>query len=204
MASGNSNKAFTILLTGLSAAGKSTLAAGIKEKLEQLGLGPVQIIDSEVSANLCDDVHNSYSREGRERAMRRYIYLSNMLNRNGVTTVIARIAHIRGLRRLARDRIDRFLEVYLKCPLEICVKRDDKGVYARAGAEPDDNCVVGVHEEYEEHELVDLVVDTQRLSPDECVELLHQKIRAAFLVTKAEFASRSSPASKVPLSSTQS
>ena len=121
-----------IWLTGLSGAGKTTLALGLGKELEKLGLN-VQQLDGDVLRNgLNKDL--GFSAEDRQENIRRTAEVSRLFLNAGVVTINAFISPTNEIREMARNIIgdDRFLEIYVATPLEICEERDVKGLYARA------------------------------------------------------------------------
>lgn len=126
------DRGFCVWLTGLSGSGKTTLSRLLAEALSERGL-KVEVLDGEaVRGDLSPDL--GFSRADRERHLRRLVFISRLLVRNGVAVVVAAVSPDQGLRAEARERLGDFVEVYLNCPLEVCRKRDPKGLYWRAQA----------------------------------------------------------------------
>jgi adenylyl-sulfate kinase len=137
---------FTVWLTGLSGAGKSTIADALVGRLGALGR-PVEVLDGDVvrthlSAGL------GFSREDRDTNVRRVGWVCALLNRHGVDAVVALISPYRAARDEVRASVDRFLEVHVDCRLEVLVDRDPKGLYRRALAGEIAN-FTGVSDPYE-------------------------------------------------------
>jgi adenylylsulfate kinase len=158
---------FAIWMTGLPGAGKSTLSVLVKARLELDHGRRVEILDGdEVRKGLSRDL--GMSRADREEHARRVSYVAKLLARNGVIPIVALISPYETSRVSAREVIgpDRFVEVFVKAPLELCEKRDPKGLYAKAlrGEIKD---MTGVQDPYEEPLNADLVIDTSRSSPNE-------------------------------------
>src|SRR5215813_5634125 len=121
------NGGFTLWFTGLSGAGKSTLAEMTKQRLRERGHS-VEILDGdEVRTHLSKGL--GFSREDRDTNIKRIAFVAKLLTRNGVATISAAIAPYREARAWARQEIGHFVEVYAKCPLEVCRLRDVKGLY---------------------------------------------------------------------------
>src|SRR5918996_51557 len=139
---------FTIWFTGLSGAGKTTLAAALAAELANRGL-KVEILDGdEVRTNLSKGL--GFSKEDRDTNIRRIGYVAHLLTRNGVVAITAAISPYRAIRDEVRARIGRgFVEVYAKCPLETLITRDVKGLYQRALA-GEIKEFTGVSDPYEE------------------------------------------------------
>jgi adenylyl-sulfate kinase len=122
---------FTLWFTGLSGAGKSTLANAVAEALAGSGRR-IEVLDGdEVRTNLSKGL--GFSREDRDTNIRRIGFVARLLSRNGVVAITAAISPYRDTRdEVRRAHEARFVEVYVECPLEALVKRDVKGLYAKA------------------------------------------------------------------------
>lgn len=158
---------WAIWITGLPASGKSTLARMVKRRLEEMGVH-VQILESDVIRRVLTP-NPSYSPEEREVFYNSLVYIGVLLTRNGVNVIFDATAHRRRWRRAARGLIERFLQVYIRCPLEVCRERDEKGIY-RMAESGEAQHVPGVQEEYEEPWDADLVIDCVRESPETAAE----------------------------------
>ena len=155
---------FTLWFTGLPSAGKSTLAGMLAEKLRCEGYR-VEVLDGdEVRQQLTKDL--GYSKRDRDENIRRISYVAKLLSRNGVVAIVAAISPYRDLRDEARQDIGRFVEVYVKCGLEVCAARDVKGMYKKAFKGEIQN-FTGVSDPYEPPLNPEVVVDTERESPSE-------------------------------------
>jgi len=152
-------RGFTLWFTGLSGAGKSTLAVAVSEELRGRGIS-VEVLDGdEVRQNLSKGL--GFSREDRDTNIRRIGYVAKLLARNGVAVITAAISPFRAIRDEVRQEIGAFVEVYVKASLDECIRRDTKGLYARAlaGEIPQ---FTGVSDPYEEPLSPELVIDTER------------------------------------------
>lgn len=148
---------FTLWLTGLSGAGKSTIAEHVGEHLRAVG-APVEILDGDVvRTNLSAGL--GFSKEDRDINIRRIGFVADLLTRNGVVVIVAAISPYRDVREEVRHRIGRFLEVYVHCPIEVLADRDVKGLYRRALAGEIQH-FTGVSDPYEAPESPDLVIDS--------------------------------------------
>ena len=126
----SSSPAFTLWLTGLSGAGKSTLAVEIAKALEKK-LIPCELLDGDViRANLSKDL--GFSKEDRNANVARVGFVCSLLNKHGVIAVVALIAPYQEAREHLRLTLPELVEVYVDCPLEVCIERDPKGLYKKA------------------------------------------------------------------------
>src|ERR1700675_4551502 len=124
------DQGFTLWFTGLSGAGKSTLANLVAEELRKRG-HRVEILDGdEVRTNLSKGL--GFSKEDRDTNIRRIGFVCELLGRNGVIAVSAAISPYREIRDELRAESSRFIEVYVHCPIEECIRRDVKGLYQKA------------------------------------------------------------------------
>jgi len=160
-----STKGVTIWLTGLPSAGKTTLAHLLGEKIRERGITGIEILDGDViRMNLCKDL--GYSQEDRMTNIRRIAFVSQLLTRHGVIVIVAAISPYRESRDNARQEIKDFVEVFVKCPIEVLIERDVKGLYkkALAGNLPH---FTGVSDPYEEPLNPEILIETHRETPDE-------------------------------------
>lgn len=151
-------QAFAVWITGLPASGKSTIARSLKRALEERGIDAAVLESDELRRVLMPDAQ--YDAAGRERFYGALIHIGVLLADHGVPVIFDATAHRRGWRETARERIAQFFEVYAECPLEICMRRDPKGIYRR-GRETGSE-VPGLHETYEAPEHPDLVIYCDR------------------------------------------
>jgi len=167
------NMGFTIWFTGLSGAGKSTLAEVIEERLKALGRN-VEVLDGDiVRTHLSKGL--GFSRADRDTNIKRIAFVCNLLTRNGVVSIAAAISPYREAREWARQEIGHFVEVYLKCPLEVCRQRDVKGLYKLADEGKIKN-FTGMDDPYEEPEHPDLVVETDKETVEESLARIFIKL----------------------------
>jgi sulfate adenylyltransferase len=167
---------FTIFFTGLSGAGKSTIANVIMAKLMEIGTRPVTLLDGDiVRKNLSSEL--GFSKRDRDLNIKRIGFVASEITKNRGIAICAPIAPYRATRREVREIINHygsFIEVYVATPLEVCEARDRKGLYAkaRAGLIKD---FTGINDPYEQPENSDVVVDTSRMSAEEAAHqiLLH-------------------------------
>ncbi len=169
----NNRKGFTLWLTGLSGAGKTTLAGVLKQKLRARGVA-VEVLDGdEIRTNLSKGL--GFSREDRDTNIRRIGYVCRLLSRNGVAAISAAISPYREVRDEARRLVEgdgaAFIEVFVKCPIEVLAERDVKGLYKRALA-GELTGFTGISDPYEEPIAPEVVIESDR----EAVEFSATKI----------------------------
>ncbi len=168
---------FTLWMTGLPGSGKSTLAGVLKTKLEKEHGVRVEILDGdEVRKGLSRDL--GLSREDREEHAWRVSFVSKLLSRNGVVSIVALISPYRTSRESAKEMIgpERFLEVYVKASLAVCEMRDPKGLYAKARKGQITN-MTGIQDPYEEPVDPDIVVETEKGSPEASAAVVIQELQ---------------------------
>ena len=168
------DKGFVIWLTGLPASGKTTIARILHARLKSMGY-KVELLDGD-SVRPWLSPEAGFTREDRLRHLRRVAYVSHLLARNGVIVICSFVSPYREARDAARRLIKDFIEVYVRCPLKVCMERDPKGLYRRALA-GEIRHMTGVDDPYEEPENPEVVVDTSRLSPEECAEIILRRVR---------------------------
>ncbi|HWH05592.1 MAG TPA: adenylyl-sulfate kinase [Gaiellaceae bacterium] len=169
--------AFALWLTGLPGAGKSTLARLAAAELERRGR-LVELLDGDVvRTHLSRDL--GFSRADRETNVERIAWVAARLVRAGAVVVVAAIAPYASSRRAARALVEEhgaFVEVHVATPLEECMRRDPKGLYARAAA-GEIAGVTGLDDPYEEPEAPELRLDTAGAAPEESLARLLEALR---------------------------
>lgn len=159
-------KGFTLWFTGLSGAGKSTIANKVYHELKRQGYPAETLEGDDLRRRISSDL--GYSREDRRKHLERVTYIAEVLSRNGIIALVSLISPYESDREFARNTIGEFREIYVKCPLQICKERDVKGLYKKALA-GEIKQFTGIDDPYEEPSRPDLILDTHRLSVDECV-----------------------------------
>jgi adenylylsulfate kinase len=167
------NIGFTIWFTGLSGAGKSTLSEVIEHRLKARGRN-VEILDGDiVRTHLSKGL--GFSKEDRDTNIKRIAFVCGLLTRNDVACISAAISPYRETRAWARNHIGNFVEVYVKCPIDVCRQRDVKGLYKLAD-EGKIKGFTGVDDPYEEPDHPELIVETDRETVEESVARIFAKL----------------------------
>jgi adenylyl-sulfate kinase len=167
------NTGFTIWLTGLSGAGKSTLSEVIEQRLRERNRN-VEVLDGDiVRTHLSKGL--GFSREDRNTNIQRIAFVCSLLTRNGVVCISAAISPYREAREWARKEIKNFVEVYVKCPLDVCRQRDVKGLYKLVDEGKIKN-FTGIDDPYEKPEHPELAVETNKETVEESVAHIVAKL----------------------------
>ena len=168
-----SDKGFTIWFTGLSGAGKSTLAERVEQRLKAQGQR-VEVLDGDVvRTHLSKGL--GFSREDRDTNIKRIAFVCSLLTRNGVVCISAAISPYREARAWARQEIGNFVEVYVKCSIDVCRQRDVKGLYKLVDEGKIKN-FTGVDDPYEEPEQPELVIETDKETVQKSVDRIFSKL----------------------------
>lgn len=167
----NQHKSGILWFTGLSGSGKSTIANALEKRLYEQGIRSYLLDGDNVRHGLNKDL--GFSAEERKENIRRISEVAKLFVDAGTLVLTAFISPFREDRQIARDLVDsdEFIEIYIKCSLEECENRDPKGLYvkARNGQIPD---FTGISSPYEEPIKPDVIVETDRLSVEEAVDLI--------------------------------
>jgi len=167
-------KGFTVWFTGLPCSGKSTIAKSVAQELKQKGL-KAEMLDADViRQHLWKEL--GYSKEDRDENIKRAAYLSHMFARNGVAVLTSFISPYQELRDYARKQIGDFVEVYVKCPVEVCIQRDTRGMYKKALAGEIQN-FTGVSDPYEEPLTPEVLIESDKETLAESVAKVMSKIK---------------------------
>lgn len=159
-------KGVTIWLTGLSGAGKTSIAIPLTEELQKRGVKVERLDGDVVRKSLTRDL--GFSKEDRDKNIERVTFVAKLLTRNDVIVPCAFISPYRVERAKAREVIGEFIEVFVECPVEICAERDVKGLYAKAFSGEIPN-FTGVSDPYELPENPDIVCHTAKETVEESV-----------------------------------
>ena len=163
----NDTTGFTLWFTGLSGAGKSTIAQIIGPEIERRGILVDHLDGDVVRTHLSKGL--GFSREDRDANILRIGFVSKLLTRHGAAVIVAAISPYAETRELVREMVDdvgRFVEVYVATSLEECARRDVKGLYAKAFS-GEIKEFTGVSDPYEAPESPEVHIQTEGQSPEE-------------------------------------
>jgi adenylylsulfate kinase len=168
---------FCLWITGLPGSGKSTVADEVKKRLGEWSFDILILNLDRIRKVLTPEP--KYTDEERNIVYRSLVYMSKLLVEEGNTNIIIDATGNRVMyRNLARELIPEFAEVFLKCPLDVCQKREgsrhsenvEKNLYQKAGSGQLNGGLPGVTAPYEESEHPEIVIDSHNLSPQEAAE----------------------------------
>ena len=172
-----SKRGFTIFFTGLSGSGKSTLANGLLVKLLEDGCRPATLLDGDiVRTHLSSEL--GFSKEHRSLNIRRIGFVASEITKNGGIAICAPIAPYRSDRQFNRNMIaplGGYIEIFVNTPLEVCERRDVKGLYAKA-RQGLIKQFTGIDDPYEEPENAEIVIDSSTKDPEVLVDQILKNI----------------------------
>jgi len=169
--------AFTLWFTGLSGAGKTTLATFLKKDLLAANKGlSIEILDGDV---LRKEATNflGFSKVDRFANIKIAAYISKLLNKNGIVVFSSFITPYQNMRDYCRENIKNYLEVFVDANIDVLMKRDVKGLYKKALKKEIDN-FTGISDDFEKPINPDIVVKTDELSIEESVGLIKAFLKA--------------------------
>ena len=168
---------FNLWFTGLPLSGKTTIADKVYAKLQKLDI-PIERIDSRDIRELVPDI--GYTREDRNRHIKRIGHLIRTLQKNSVSTVCSFVSPYRESRKAIRTMVNNNIVVYVKADPESCKKRDYKGVYEKALRGELQN-FTGISDVYEAPEHAEIVIDTDTTDPDEAAEIIYRYVKKHYV-----------------------
>lgn len=168
------NKGVTLWFTGLSGAGKSSIANALNEMLEGANLACERLDGDDLRKTLCKDL--GFTKEDRFTNIERAGFVANLLSRNKVLVLASFITPYQEQRDNLRYQIDDFVEIFVKTPQEICRDRDVKGLYSKAKNGEIDN-FTSVSDPFENPQNPDIIIDTQQLSVSEAAQMLFDYLK---------------------------
>jgi adenylylsulfate kinase len=175
----NGHQSGIVWLTGLSGSGKSTLAAAVEQKLFQRGLQCCVLDGDHVRHGLNRDL--GFAPEQRRENNRRTGEVAKLLIESGMLVIAAFISPSREDRAMVRSLFaeGEYVEVYVRCPLDVCERRDPKGLYRRARS-GELGQFTGISAPYEAPESPELIIDTNKLSVEAAAELIIEALTGRF------------------------
>ena len=163
-----------VWFTGLPCSGKTTVADAVAERLRERGVRVERLDGDIIRTHLSKDL--GFSREDRDENLKRVGFVSNLLSRNGVIVLASFVSPYRDVRdKIRSDAGDRFLEVFVDCPVSECMNRDVKGMYKKA-LNGYIKGFTGVDDPYEAPLNPELVLNTNIESLDESVNKVVSKL----------------------------
>ena len=151
-------------MTGLSGAGKTTIAKILEKALHERGIRFERLDGDVVRESLTKDL--GFSKEDRDKNIERVTFVAKLLSRNSVGVVASFISPYRATRDMVRRETTNFIEVFVHAPLEVCEQRDVKGMYAQARAGKIAN-FTGISDPYEEPLNAEITVHTNDETPEQ-------------------------------------
>jgi adenylylsulfate kinase len=174
---------FTLWLTGLSGAGKTSIALELERELRARGLYIERLDGDTVREGLTRDL--GFSKEDRDKNIERVSFVAKLLSRNGVGVIASFISPYREARANVRQNSTNFIEIYVNAPIEVCAARDVKGLYAKAFA-GELKGFTGVNDPYEAPESPEITVYTDRETLAESVAKIVDYLESRNLVPEAQ------------------
>jgi len=168
-------RGFTLWFTGLPCSGKTTISEIVGKEFRERDLNVEMLDGDELRRNLSKDL--GFSKEDRETHIKRVGFIAKLLSRNDVATLAAFVSPYRAVRKYLRIEIGNFIEVYVKCPVEVCIKRDVKGMYKKAIAGEIKN-FTGISDPYEEPLEPEIIVETDKEMPMESAQKVIQRLES--------------------------
>ena len=176
----------TVLFTGLSGAGKTTLAEALHKRLCEVDARPVRVLDGDVLRQTLS-CELGFSREHRDLHVHRVGYVAAEITACSAIALCAIIAPYQAARARVRAMIEAvgsFVLVHVSTPIDVCERRDAKGLYARARAGGLTH-FTGISDPYEAPEDADVVIDTSDMRPDDAVgRVITELVRRGCLIRK--------------------
>ena len=170
------DRGFVVWFTGLPGSGKTTVANAVVSKLRELGY-KVEVLDGDwVRKTINPDV--GFTREERRIHLKRVAWIARLLARNGVIVLCSFVSPYRSVRKEIREIVEEevpFIEVFVRCSLEEAMRRDPKGLYKKALRGEVKN-MTGISDPYEEPENPELILETDKETPEESVEKFIKKL----------------------------
>lgn len=165
---------FTVWLTGMPGAGKTTISSLLEKRLRECGTRVERLDGDDVRKRLSKGL--GFSREDRDENIRRIGFVAELLCRNGVIVIVAAISPYRAVRQELRLAIGAFVEIHVDCPMDVLIARDAKGLYQKA-LTGEIAHFTGISDPYEPPLNPELVVDTASETPEESAARVWNKLK---------------------------
>ena len=161
-------KGFTILFTGLPYSGKSTLADMLEGELLERGL-KVELLDEKKTAIInALSLKQDYSIVNRDKTTSKFAYISQLLSRNQVITILSSISPTKSVRNELRNQVGDLIEVHLKCSVDVCKSRDELKLFASEDSE----VLQALIDSYEEPDKAEVILQTDKEDKDACLKTI--------------------------------
>lgn len=174
---------YVVWMTGLSGAGKTTIALILVEELRKRGMKVERLDGDVVRQSLTRDL--GFTAEDRKKNIERVTFVAKLLSRNGVGAVCSFISPYQSVRDDVRANTTNFLEVFVDAPLEVVIERDVKGMYKKAIAGEIPN-FTGISDPFEAPANPDIHLRTDQTTPEQCAQVILEKLEALDYIPVAE------------------
>ena len=159
-------KGVTVWFTGLPCSGKTTIADEVSKIMKEGGYKVERLDGDDIRKGIASDL--GFSKKDRDENIKRVTFVAKLLTRNGVTVLATFVSPYKERRLLSREEIGSYVEVYTRCSLEECMRRDVKGMYKKALA-GEIKDFTGVNDLYEEPDNPEIILDTDKETVEESV-----------------------------------
>lgn len=176
---------YVVWMTGLSGAGKTTIALDLVDELEKRGLRVERLDGDVVRESLTRDL--GFTAEDRKKNIERVTFVAKLLSRNGVGTICSFISPYQDVRDDVRANTTNFLEVFVDAPLEVVIERDVKGMYKKAIAGEIPN-FTGISDPFEAPQNPDIHLRTDQSTVKECMQIIIDKLEVLGLIPRNQSA----------------
>lgn len=173
------NEGYVVWMTGLSGAGKTTIALVLVDELKKRGLKVERLDGDVVRESLTRDL--GFSAEDRAKNIERVTFVAKLLSRNGVGTICSFISPYQSVRDHVRANTTNFLEVFVDAPLDVVIERDVKGMYKKAIAGEIPN-FTGISDPFEAPQNPDIHLRTDQATKEACAQAIIDKLEEMGLI----------------------
>ena len=168
---------FAVWITGLPASGKSTVASALAKQLERLNID-VTILESDIMRGIFSP-NPQYNDQDRDYFYGSLAFIGRVLTEHGISVIFDATANLRSYRERARQQIPNFIEVFVDCPLDVCIQRDPKGIYRKA-QQGEAQHVPGIQTRYEPPLNPAVVVQGDQDDPEDAARRIIAACRLSF------------------------